>query len=233
MLALSFLATLTGIALEARREHGLRRIVRRAGDRDRPHTLIAVDIVGFGLIEGDDSVHVRVRESLYRILRRSFDEGGVVGWEECHHEDRGDGVLIVVGPGHPPAALVDALVVHLDANLRRHNRRPGDKAGPDIRLRLAAHTGRVTFDDHGLSGRSVVHLYRLLDAPGFKAELAAGSGNLGVITSDALYRNVLRHDNGLIDPGLYRPLKVVSKETRCTAWIHLPRASQTLVEASA
>lgn len=181
--------------------------------------IIAVDVTGFADPLRDLDVQEFIRDSLYRMLAESFDESGVP-WDGCYHEDRGDGVLIVVPPGAPTAVLIDPLVELLFTKLRFHNKVASDIA--QIRLRVALHLGHVYFDDHGVVGRAVNHTFRLLEAPAFKSALGAGPADLGLVASDYVYDDLICDGPGLIDPATYRSIAAVVKETEARAWMYLP-----------
>ena len=127
--------------------------------------LFAVDIAGFTDPRRDEQVQLHLRDVLYRILERAFDGSGVP-WRACAHEDRGDGVLVIVPPTIPVDGLADPLPERLCGLVRVHNRLSSEEAR--IQLRAAAHVGQVYRDEHGFAGDSACHLRRLLDAPGLK-----------------------------------------------------------------
>jgi class 3 adenylate cyclase len=187
--------------------------------RPIPCTITAFDIVGFGDRRRDDEVQVHVRAELYRVLRDAFAQSGIP-WHACHREDRGDGVLVVAPPQVPTESFASPLTGWVRAGLRRHNRLSSDIA--QIRLRMAVHTGQVRFDAHGVAGQALVHAYRLLEAPVFKTMLASTRGELGLIVSDRVYDDVIRHATGLIEPELYDDVTVSLKETLTRAWVHVP-----------
>lgn len=183
--------------------------------------LFAVDVAGFTEPGRDDRVQLAVRGALYALVRDAFD-GALLGWAQCLHEDRGDGMLVVVPMRMPSALLADPLAALLARRLREHNR-----AAPParrIRLRAAAHIGEVHRDRHGLAGVAVNHLFRLLDAPALRRALADSAGELALIASDYLYDSVLRHRPGRVDPGAFWPVEVQVKQTRARGWVHLPHA---------
>jgi hypothetical protein len=180
--------------------------------------MIAVDIVGFGAAERNNQVQIVLREAMYTALRYAFTEAGL-RWQDCHREDRGDGVFIALPPTIP-SSIVDALALHLRAGLRRHNMFANDQAR--ICLRMAAHAGPIHLDDHGITGHAVIHLFRLLNAPNFKEMIADSTSELGLIVSDDLYRTVICHSSSYVDATEYRPLTVKLKETHCQAWTCMP-----------
>ena len=68
--------------------------------------LFAVDIAGFTDPRRDEYVQLHLRDMMYRILERAFDGSGLP-WRACQHEDRGDGVLVIVPPTIPVDGLAD------------------------------------------------------------------------------------------------------------------------------
>ena len=194
------------------------------------HICVAFDIVAFGRCY-DDDVQMFVHSSLYHILELTFDRAGIA-WGACRREDRGDGALIIVPNGTSPAALIGPLVTELVTCLHRYNKLVSDDA--QIRLRMAVHTGPVYADANGLVGRSLVHLFRMLEAPEFKQGIRASGTVLGVVASERLYRDVIEPSSTSLSLGEYEPIEVVLKETRSPAWmaIHGRRPTETLVGLS-
>lgn len=183
--------------------------------------LFAVDVAGFTDRRRDDQAQLAVRAALYALVPQAFDES-LLGWAGCLHEDRGDGILVVIPARMPTATVVDPLLDLLRHGLRRHNK----VAGPAnvIRLRVAVHIGEVHRDEHGLAGTEVNHLFRLLDAPALRQALADSGGELALAASDHFYESVIRHGHGMIDPATYWRSAVHVKETRGHCWVHLPAA---------
>ena len=181
--------------------------------------MLAIDITSFSDRSRGEAVQRFLRAAMYDLLTRAFDRSRLT-WLACHHEDRGDGVLVVAPPGAPPAALIDPLVDHLRAGIRLHNKICSDLA--KIRLRMSVHAGQVQFDDNGVCGFAVTHLFRMLDAAAFKRVFAASGADFALVTSDALYGEVISQGPGLIDPDMYAPITIRCKETRGRAWLYLP-----------
>ena len=179
-----------------------------------------MDIANYG--NRNDAIQQHQRQALYGVITRAF-EASQLAWDNCHREDRGDGVLVVI-PDHAQSwTAVDPLLERLHAGLRHHNRVASTAA--QIRLRVAVHSGQVHFDAHGVAGHAVIHLFRLLDAPELKKALAASGDDLALIVSDHYYENVIQHSPGMIDPEAFRPIRVAVKETRTRGWLHLPKTS--------
>lgn len=190
--------------------------------------LIAVDITGFGDPDRNDEVQVFVRQCLYDLLKDAFIAARVP-WRRCRREDRGDGVFIVVPSDVSTTLLLDSLVYHLRTGLRRHNRLASGAA--QIRLRMAVHAGYIHVDPHGVSGQAIIRLFRMLEAPEFKRVFAAAGTELGLITSDYLYDELIGQCPGLIEPSAYLPVEVSLKETHTLAWASFPPMPVTMFEA--
>jgi len=182
--------------------------------------LFAVDIVGFTAPYRDDDIQVYMHESLYGMLETAFDRSDV-RWADCSHEDRGDGVLIVA-PAIIPAAMLAPIPDRLRALIRRHNRVSCEAA--HIQLRTAVHLGPIHHDGHGFIGADVNFLCRLLNARQLKYRLAGSPTEIGLITSDYFYSNVIRRQPSFVDPALFDSVRIRIKETRARAWVYLPSA---------
>ncbi len=181
--------------------------------------MLAVDIQAFNDHRRGDDAQQFLRNAMYSLLTRAFRHAGLE-WDGCHHEDRGDGVLVVAPPGTPTTVLIDPLVDHLRAGLRAHNKFSSDLAR--ISLRMSVHAGHVYFDENGVSGYAVTHLFRLLDATELKHVLAESGCDFALVSSETLYEEVLSHGPGLIDPALYAAIDVECKETSTRGWLYLP-----------
>jgi hypothetical protein len=181
--------------------------------------MFTVDIVGFG--GRDDDTQQQLRGGLYKIVEDACDYAGL-RWAGCYHEDRGDAVLVIAPPG-VSAELLDPVAAYTLSGLRRHNRHASDLAR--MRLRMAAHAGYVRLDRDGASGHHLNHLFRLIEAPQFKALQADGDAEFALIASAYLYDEVIRHGRNLLEPG-YEPLKITNKETDALAWVWSPMASR-------
>lgn len=187
--------------------------------RLRLHRLIVcADIKRFSGSSRTDAQRVTAREGLYRALRVAFDTCGVA-LGECHHEDRGDGVLVLLPADVPKDRMVSRLPQALVAALAEHNHVHALQA--QIRLRVAIHAGEVLQDGHGVVGDAVNAAFRLLDARALKDALTASSGLVAVVASETIYQDVIRHTPAS-SPDTYRQISVAVKETETTAWICLP-----------
>jgi class 3 adenylate cyclase len=180
--------------------------------------MLAVDIAGFGSRDADTQRYLHDR--LYQIVEDACENAGLA-WSACHHEDRGDGILLIAPPVIS-AELLDPLAAHLHAALRRHNRHTSTTA--KIQLRMAIHAGYIRREREGIVGHDVTHLFRLIEATAFKSRFAASQVEFALIASNYLYNAVIRHGPGLMAPANFQCLTVSNKETRTPAWMWLPIA---------
>jgi class 3 adenylate cyclase len=178
-------------------------------------TIFMADIAAFGGHSRNDKDRQFLRTSMYAILRQAF-EGSGVSWRDCYHEDRGDGVLIIVPPSTPTSQLIDPLSDCIAAALAAHN----DQVTAQLRmqLRVALHVGPVVSDDEGVCGESIIIAARILDAPMLKRQMVQEVADLGLIVSAYVYDTVVKHAPGRVNPALYRRVRVSIKEARLDAW---------------
>ncbi|OLF13517.1 ATP-binding protein [Actinophytocola xanthii] len=180
-------------------------------------TVLVVDVSAFGDRRRTNLHQLTVRRGLYGVLERVFAEIGV-SWPDCDHEDRGDGVLVVIPATVGKGVFVELLPERLAAGLRAHNQaRPAEE---QIRLRLALHAGEIHYDEHGVVGRAVNLAFRLLDSPAFTAAHARSSGLLSIITSAWFFEEVVWH-SATAAREAYRRVHVTTKETDTVAWVRL------------
>jgi hypothetical protein len=182
-------------------------------------TILVVDVESFSDRRRTAPHQIAVRNGLYCALRKAFDGAGIP-WDDCYHEDRGDGVFLLAPPEVPKHLFVESLPHRLVAALREHNEIHADRSR--IRLRMALHAGEVRHDEQGVTGEALIRAFRLVDAGSLKAELAASPGVLAMIMSSWFFDEVVRHSAAARVPGAHREIKVTVKETDTTAWIHLP-----------
>ena len=179
-------------------------------------TIVAVDVEGFADRRRTSRDQVAVRHGLYQAMREAFTRAEIP-WADRDHEDRGDGIFILIGSEVPKSLFVESLPPALVEALRVHN-----SAHPDlerIRLRMAVHAGEVTYDEHGATAASINLTFRLLESSPVKKALAGSSGVLAVITSSWFYEEVVRHS---AVAAAYYSVRVTLKETTTTGWVCLP-----------
>ena len=194
-------------------------------------SVLYTDVAGFSAPVRTEADRQVVRDLLYDLLRAAFEESGV-SWAACYHEDRGDGVLVIVPPGVPTRAVADPLLALLAAELRRHNRRAA--APVRIQLRAALHVGPVSRDAEGVNGDVIIHTARMLDAPPLREALRTADADLAFMASAHVYETALSSDTGLLDPVTFTQVSFQVKESRITAWMHVAgsRPGAVLAEAA-
>jgi hypothetical protein len=181
-------------------------------------TVVYTDIAGFSSRVRDERDRIEVRRAMYAALRESF-QGAGIPWDACCSEDRGDGVLIVVPPEMPTAAVIDPMTTLLAARLRRHNHRSSEAVR--IQLRVAVDVGPVAPDPPGLSGWAIIYASRLLDAAPLKERLAATGADLGLIVSRFVHDSAIAHGPHRAHAGEYEPVRCRVKDTDVEGWMHV------------
>lgn len=185
-------------------------------------TILAFDINGFTRPDRDEAIRIHLHEVLYEILTGAFEESGLP-WRQCHHEDRGDGALVILPPGIPAQPVIDPLPERLRGLIRRHNRMACDAAR--MQLRAAAHIGPVYSDAYGVIGDDINLLFRMLGATPLRRALAGSGTELALVISGYVHDNLVLRHRTLVDPALFSPMKTRVKRTPVSAWIYLPGAS--------
>jgi hypothetical protein len=177
--------------------------------------LLTVDVADFTDPHRHDGIQMEIRRALYALVREAFEESHL-DWSACLHEDRGDGMVILIPARISSVKVVDPLLTRLQEGLQKHNvNSDGYRA---FKLRAAVHIGEVHQDEHGLVGTSINDLFRLVSAPVLKSAVERADGDLALIVSDYFYDSVLRHSS----VGPFQPVAVRVKRTRSRGWIHLP-----------
>jgi hypothetical protein len=153
-------------------------------------TIVVVDVEGFGQHSRTNPNKVRIRRGMYCAIERAF-AAAEIQWAGCRQVDLGDGVLVLAPAQISKTLFADMLLEALADELVAHNsvHLPPER----IRLRLVLHAGEVSYDDHGVTGSSILHAQELLDAPELKQALAETKAVLAVIASDWIFDEVIRH----------------------------------------
>jgi len=178
-------------------------------------TVLRTDIVGFGALDRSERDRRVVRQASQAMIREAL--GSL--WDSCLSGDRGDGLLIVVPPEAPTAIIVERLHRELPGKLLGHNRVYSEQS--HIRLRVAVDVGPIEGDAQDLSGGSLIHASRLIEAPSFKAAMAKSGAVLGIIVSAFVYDTAVRPADRWLGRDAYRPVAVSVKEFKADAWMRL------------
>jgi hypothetical protein len=191
--------------------------------------MFACDIAGFTRPDRDDEIQLHLRRALSEMLRDAF-RGSGMPWEQCEYHDRGDGALIIIPPGTPVGALIDPLPERLAGLIRRHNRIVREPAR--MQLRVAVNTGPVYRDEHGIAGKDVTLLCRMLDTEELRRALTDSGADLALIVSAHVYDSLVLQHPSLVDPACFRPLTTRVKRTRIHAWMYVPGIPSPLPSGS-
>jgi CRP-like cAMP-binding protein len=181
-------------------------------------TILFSDITRFGAVNRKDGDRAVIRQVMYRILRNAFKSSGVPP-EACRWEDRGDGALVIVPETIATRRVVDPLLARLAGELERHNRHA--EKSQHIQLRIAINVGPVMSDPEGVSGEAIIKAARMVNEPILKQRVTEESAHLGIIASDFVYENTIRHTPCSSDSAKYERIEVNQKGVRMVAHVHL------------
>jgi WD40 repeat protein len=181
-------------------------------------SIVGLDIEHFGRRKGSELAGVR--ETLFNLLDGALDASGI-SRAQTQEIDSGDGGFVLIDGAISVGVLLGGLVEALARGLIEHNRRTPDPA-QRLRLRLVVHAGEVARDARGYASANLTLTARLLDSEVLKAALARAAGDLVVMISDQVYRQVADSHGGQETLRAFRPVQVRAKETSTTAWLRVP-----------
>ena len=189
--------------------------------------MVGVDINGFTRPDRDDDIRRFLHLALYGMVATALRQSDIP-WEDCFHEDRGDGILIVIPPSISARGVIDPFLGNLRKLIRLHNHacQPAAK----IKLRVAAHIGPVDLDEEGFVSSVVNHMARMLDARRLKRSLDLPAAELAFIVSEYVYENVVCRYPTLLNPADFQAIRFQVKATRAKAWICLPGLQQLMTD---
>ncbi|WP_165978045.1 Crp/Fnr family transcriptional regulator [Actinomadura darangshiensis] len=204
-----------------------RQVYRRQVERREPEmfqgpqgncSILITDITAFSSPARTDADREFVLDAMYDLMGEAFG-ASALDLSRLYHEDRGDGALVIVPAATPTRAVVDPMLAHLAAALRRHNRRAAEATR--LQLRAALHVGPVQRGPKGVSGMSIITTRRMVDAPAVKRRVAETGADLAFVASDFVFDTVITPAPGLVDPGRYSRVRVRLKEASLSAWLML------------
>jgi hypothetical protein len=193
---------------------------RQGGDpAGRNCSVLLTDVVGFSAPARTDQDRKAIREAMYRIVEAAFADAGIP-WDDCHHEGRGDGILLVIPPEFPTKQVVHPLLNYITEKLSLHNAGAEDAAA--FRLRVALDVGPVESDKAGVTGKVIIDVARLIEVPRFKRCLADAPSDtcVGFIASKFVYDRFIMEDSELT-PDKYEEISGRLKGRRITGWVKL------------
>lgn len=186
-----------------------------------PATVLVVDLRGFSRLTNPEQI--AARRQLYTLLAEAVAASGL-DWELCTHEDRGDGVLLIVPVEVPKVVLLDSVLTELAVRIEAA---PRLGSGWTMRVRVAMHAGEVHSDENGFVGSDVNHAFRLLDSAVLREALSTTQRRCAVLVSDVLYQGIVRHGYGELNPDAFHHAVVHTKEMTTAAWLFVPGDSET------
>jgi len=200
------------------------------GNNPMYRTMLAIDIEKSSR-RGDPAL-LAIRRFLDTAMREALAQAGVA-CEECHRDDLGDGLRLVIARDVPKYRLIHPVMTELADRLRVHNRSAG--ALGTVRVRAALHAGDVHMDDGRVVGGSLEWLARLIEADPLRAALTAApeTATVALAVSEHIYEEVVRHGYLGIDPSTYQFCEFQVKATRGVAWVHIPGHSNQDADAVA
>jgi len=180
-----------------------------------PHTMVALDVQGYGAPLRTDFHRSAVHDGLNEALRRAF-AAAAVEWDSCVWQDGGDGSLILIPSTVPKVVVLTHLVRHLTDEVREHNEVSSDAAR--IRLRVCLHSGEVRRTDHGVVGGGIILVSRLLNSAELRKERANSLDPITLAVTDGFFRDVVAH-HPAAEPEKYREIRFEEKEIATSAWV--------------
>jgi hypothetical protein len=178
-------------------------------------TVLFTDVVGFGSGHRSDLHRQIIREEHLEMMRLTL---GPL-WESCFHQDRGDGLLIIVPPQVTTAKVMSCVNRELPDRLRLHNGIYAESARFD--LRVSVNVGPVTGDRLGFSGEAIIRTSRLVEAAAFKNAMAGTGAALGIMVAPFVYETAIGRMGDFIYAAEYQQVEVVNKEFAGPAWMRL------------
>lgn len=181
--------------------------------------ILVVDIEQFG--RRTDPVQAALRTAMYDVVGNAFAKARL-NWSDVHDQDRGDGIIMLVGPDTSPVVLAGEVIPAIDEGLREKAK---SLTGTHrMRLRVALHQGLCLTDRNGWVGEAINTAARLVDAQPLRDVLtAAARSAMALIVSDEIYRSVIRHEYGSIDAASFARITLDVKELHGQpAWIQVP-----------
>lgn len=191
----------------------------------RHRAIVAVDIEQS--TSRPDMVKAELRRTLYDLFGQALRSAGIHRHHRDGFTDRGDGLLALIHPVDQVSkpVLLNRAVPALTQLLAGYNASLPRTSRPhhQLRVRVVVHAGEVHYDSNGCFGEALDIAFRLLDAPGVKMALRAGTDPLTLVISGDIYQTIVRHGYDGIDPHAFRPLiRVHIAGHRYPGWVQTP-----------
>jgi hypothetical protein len=169
--------------------------------------VVAVDIENFGGLDTLGQLLLQTR--LSHVLDLAAHRARLAR-DRWYRQLRGDGELAVLPPNTDVAWVLADFTERLAEALSQL--RLTHRGEPPLRLRLAMHHGTLTAGDFGPVGSAPITTCRLLDARVAKQVLRAeATGDLVLVISEQLYRDVVKTRFHGLAPERFRPMRTTVK----------------------
>ncbi|OPC82191.1 hypothetical protein B4N89_15725 [Embleya scabrispora] len=171
----------------------------------------------------DDVVQAVLRRSLNAIVDQTLVAAGVEATLQ-YREDRGDGMIVLLGADVAKTAVLRSLLTLTPELLHDHNRLASRSA--QMRLRMVLAAGEITHDPHagtvgGIVGHDLNQACRLLDSDALRTALAERTDEESVLmVSTQVYEGVVRHGYRGVRPEHFERIELEVKDGVVGAWLH-------------
>jgi hypothetical protein len=163
----------------------------------------------------------RTQHRLVSVLERTLDHAQV-NESQIEVQEQGDGRFIILPAAIDESKVIPAIVQGLLLALKEVNADLSQDAR--LRLRVALDRGLVKRGPNGYIGSTAINVHRLLDAAQTRKALSGHpSSDFALVVSDHLYRDVVSHGYGDLDPELFWKVsaEVSSKNFSEPAWLYV------------
>ncbi|MCG6495499.1 hypothetical protein [Kitasatospora sp. A2-31] len=184
-------------------------------------TILLLDIERFS--RRDDVVQAVLRRTLKSVVDQTLLSAGVEVTQQ-YREDRGDGLIVLLGGEVAKTAVLRALLTVTPELLHEHNRLAS--RGAQMRLRMVLAAGEIAHDPQtgtagGLVGHDLNQSFRLLDSDALRTALAERvDAECVLMVSPVVYDGVVRHGHRGVRPEHFRRTEVAVKDGVLDAWLH-------------
>lgn len=179
----------------------------------------AADIERFSRFTAPESI--RAQRRFVELMSAARTHAGLDGAKVIVQES-GDGQFVVLPPGLDESVVLPKLVEGLRLAVRETNADLNQHAR--LRLRVAFHRGHVLPGANGWAGDATIAVHRLLDSDVLRRALAGTpDADLAFIVPEVLYREIVVHEYGTLDPGEFVKVEAVVSAKRFSepAWVHV------------
>ncbi|MFD0275067.1 hypothetical protein ACFVHB_14365 [Kitasatospora sp. NPDC127111] len=184
-------------------------------------TILLLDIERFS--RRDDVVQAVLRRTLKSVVDETLLAAGVEVTQQ-YREDRGDGLIVLLGGEVAKTAVLRSLLTVTPELLHDHNRLAS--RGAQMRLRMVLAAGEIAHDPQagtagGVVGHDLNQSFRLLDSDALRAALAERAEDECVLmVSPVVYEGVVRHGHRGVRPEHFRRTEVTVKDGVLAGWLH-------------